>query len=88
MVPGLTPYAQSAFNAARFPLKTLEYLAAGCPAVVSDLPAHRCFGAPHVVIADTPASFAADSWAARAAEVAALIGLDDTAPRSRGRRDA
>ena len=38
---GLTPYAQSAFNRASFPLKTLEYLAAGRPAVASDLPAHR-----------------------------------------------
>jgi teichuronic acid biosynthesis glycosyltransferase TuaH len=97
---GLTPYAQSAFNEASFPLKTLEYLAAGRPAVVSDLPAHRWIGTPHVVIADTPASFAAstldllerppsrseaaarrafgaaNSWAARADEVARLIGLD------------
>ena len=46
---GLTPYAQSAFNEASFPLKTLEYLAAGRPAVVSDLPAHRWLDAPHVI---------------------------------------
>ena len=97
---GLTPYAQSAFNEASFPLKTLEYRAAGRPAVVSDLPAHRWVGAPHGVIADTPASFAAstldllerppsqseaaarrafgaaNSWSARAGEVARLIGLE------------
>jgi glycosyltransferase involved in cell wall biosynthesis len=38
---GLTPYADSAFNRASFPLKTLEYLAAGKPVVSSDLPASR-----------------------------------------------
>ena len=56
---GLTPYAQSAFNQASFPLKTLEYLAAGRPAVVSDLPAHRWLGDEHLTIADTPEAFAA-----------------------------
>jgi teichuronic acid biosynthesis glycosyltransferase TuaH len=38
---GITPYACSAFNKASFPLKTLEYLAAGKPAVSTDLPAVR-----------------------------------------------
>jgi teichuronic acid biosynthesis glycosyltransferase TuaH len=38
---GLTPYADTAFNRASFPLKTLEYLAAGKPVVSSDLPASR-----------------------------------------------
>ena len=56
---GLTPYRQSAFNHASFPLKTLDYLAAGRPAVVSDLPAHRWLATPHVTIADTPETFAA-----------------------------
>lgn len=55
---GLTPYRQSAFNHASFPLKTLEYVAAGRPAVVSDLPAHRWLDTPHVTIADTPETFA------------------------------
>jgi teichuronic acid biosynthesis glycosyltransferase TuaH len=55
---GLTPYHQSAFNHASFPLKTLEYLAAGRPAVVSDLPAHRWLDTPHVTIAGTPEAFA------------------------------
>jgi teichuronic acid biosynthesis glycosyltransferase TuaH len=55
---GLTPYRQSAFNHASFPLKTLEYLAAGRPAVVTDLPAHRWLGTPHVTIAHSPEAFA------------------------------
>jgi teichuronic acid biosynthesis glycosyltransferase TuaH len=55
---GLTPYRQSDFNKASFPLKTLEYLAAGRPAVVSDLPAHRAIGSAHVRIAATPQQFA------------------------------
>jgi teichuronic acid biosynthesis glycosyltransferase TuaH len=38
---GITPYADSAFNRASFPLKTLEYLAAGLPAVVTDIPASQ-----------------------------------------------
>lgn len=38
---GLTPYADTPFNRASFPLKTLEYLAAGRPAVSTDLPATR-----------------------------------------------
>jgi teichuronic acid biosynthesis glycosyltransferase TuaH len=51
---GLTPYAQSDFNSASFPLKTLEYLAAGRPVVASDLPAHRWLDTPHVKIVRTP----------------------------------
>jgi teichuronic acid biosynthesis glycosyltransferase TuaH len=54
---GLTPYVQSDFNAASFPLKTLEYLAAGRPAVASDLPAHRWLASPHITIAATPSEF-------------------------------
>ncbi|CAM3451583.1 glycosyltransferase [Kibdelosporangium persicum] len=38
---GLTPYADSAFNRASIPLKTLEYLAAGLPVVSTDLPASK-----------------------------------------------
>jgi teichuronic acid biosynthesis glycosyltransferase TuaH len=38
---GLVPYADSDFNRASFPLKTLEYLAAGLPVVSTDLPASR-----------------------------------------------
>jgi teichuronic acid biosynthesis glycosyltransferase TuaH len=45
---GLVPYTQSDFNRASFPLKLLEYLAAGTPVVASDLPAVRWLAAPHV----------------------------------------
>ncbi len=45
---GLTPYADTDFNRASFPLKTLEYLAAGRAAVTYDLPASRALG-PDVV---------------------------------------
>jgi len=38
---GITPYRDTAFNRASFPLKTLEYLGAGRPVVSSDLPAAR-----------------------------------------------
>lgn len=38
---GLTPYTNSDFNRASFPLKSLEYLSVGLPVVVNDLPAHR-----------------------------------------------
>ncbi|GAA1882481.1 hypothetical protein GCM10009814_10810 [Lapillicoccus jejuensis] len=56
---GLTPYADSRFNRASFPLKTLEYLAAGRPAVTTDLPSARALGTPLVTIAHDPADFAA-----------------------------
>jgi teichuronic acid biosynthesis glycosyltransferase TuaH len=36
---GITPYRDSAFNRASFPLKTLEYLSAGIPVVATSLPA-------------------------------------------------
>lgn len=36
---GLTPYLPGPFNEASFPIKTLEYLAAGCGVVSTDLPA-------------------------------------------------
>ena len=38
---GITPYLDSPFNRASFPLKTLDYLSAGRPAVSTDLPAAR-----------------------------------------------
>ena len=55
---GLTPYRPSDFNVASFPLKTLEYLAAGRPVVASDLPAHRWLDTHHITIADAPEAFA------------------------------
>jgi teichuronic acid biosynthesis glycosyltransferase TuaH len=38
---GIAPYVDSSFNRASFPIKTLEYLGAGRPAVSKDLPAAR-----------------------------------------------
>jgi teichuronic acid biosynthesis glycosyltransferase TuaH len=38
---GITPYLDSPFNRASFPLKTLDYLSAGRPMVSTDLPAAR-----------------------------------------------
>ena len=61
---GLTPYAESAFNRASFPLKTLEYLAAGRPVVSTDLPAARWLGTDLIRVATTPADFVAATWAA------------------------
>ena len=55
---GLTPYADSLFNRASFPLKTLEYLAAGRGAVVTDLPAHRWLDTDLIDITSSPAAFA------------------------------
>jgi teichuronic acid biosynthesis glycosyltransferase TuaH len=57
---GLTPYADTAFNRASFPLKTLEYLAAGRAVVGSALPATARLAqesADVVAVAD-PAEFA------------------------------
>ena len=38
---GITPYRDTPFNRAAFPLKTLEYLGAGIPVVSTDLPSAR-----------------------------------------------
>jgi teichuronic acid biosynthesis glycosyltransferase TuaH len=55
---GLLPYADTEFNRASFPLKVLEYLAAGRPAIATDLPAIRGLG-DVVRIESTPDAFAA-----------------------------
>jgi teichuronic acid biosynthesis glycosyltransferase TuaH len=64
---GITPYTSSEFNRASFPLKTLEYLAAGRPVVSSDLPGARWLHddlaaadqapAEIMTLASTPAEF-------------------------------
>ncbi len=48
---GITPYADSDFNRASFPLKTLEYLAAGKPVVSTDLPAVRWLDTELITVA-------------------------------------
>jgi len=54
---GLTPYVSSEFNDASFPLKSLEYLAAGRPVVSTDLPASRWLGEDAVDIASDASEF-------------------------------
>jgi teichuronic acid biosynthesis glycosyltransferase TuaH len=55
---GLVPYADSSFNRASFPLKTLEYLAAGRPVVATTLPAIAWLDTELIIEANEPASFA------------------------------
>jgi teichuronic acid biosynthesis glycosyltransferase TuaH len=66
---GLTPYTDTAFNRASFPLKTLEYLAAGRPVVGSDLPATRGLARE---CADVVAVAGAQAFAGRVMAVADL----------------
>lgn len=56
---GLVPYTNSAFNRGSFPLKTLEYLAAGRTVVATDLPAIRWLGSDLIKVASEPRDFAA-----------------------------
>jgi teichuronic acid biosynthesis glycosyltransferase TuaH len=58
---GLTPYTDSDFNQSSDPLKTLEYLAAGRPAVVTDLPSAHRIPAGLVEVCATPADFTAQT---------------------------
>jgi teichuronic acid biosynthesis glycosyltransferase TuaH len=55
---GITPYADNAFNRASFPLKTLEYLAAGRPVVSTDLPSIQAIGGEVVACVSGPGAFA------------------------------
>jgi teichuronic acid biosynthesis glycosyltransferase TuaH len=56
---GLVPYRDNEFNKWSFPMKTLEYLAAGRPVVSTPLPAVRWLDTELIVLADTPTEFAA-----------------------------
>lgn len=55
---GLTPYADSDLNRSSFPLKTLEYIAAGSAVVSTDIPAIAWLQTDHVMIARSGAEFA------------------------------
>ncbi len=55
---GLLPYTDSEFNRASFPLKTLEYLAAGRPVVATNLPAIEWLDTDLITVAKGPAEFA------------------------------
>jgi teichuronic acid biosynthesis glycosyltransferase TuaH len=54
---GLTPYANTEFNRASFPLKTLEYVASGLSVVSTDLPASRWLASEHVVVSTSVEEF-------------------------------
>ena len=54
---GIVPYADNAFNRGSFPLKTLEYLAAGKPVVATGLPALRWLDTPLADLHDDPKEF-------------------------------
>lgn len=57
---GMVPYrTDNAFNRGSFPLKTLEYLAAGRPVVATDLPAVRWLNTDLITVTRDPAGFAA-----------------------------
>jgi teichuronic acid biosynthesis glycosyltransferase TuaH len=58
MKVGLTPYADSEFNRGSFPLKTLEYLAAGRATVSSDLPATRWLDTDLITVCTSSTDFA------------------------------
>lgn len=64
---GLVPYGDSAFNQGSFPLKTMEYLAAGRPVVSTDLPATRWLATDLITVANGPDAFAqaVEHWAHR-----------------------
>jgi glycosyltransferase involved in cell wall biosynthesis len=55
---GIVPYGDIPFNRGSFPLKTLEYLAAGRPVVATDLPAIRWLATDLVAIASDLGCFA------------------------------
>jgi glycosyltransferase involved in cell wall biosynthesis len=55
---GLVPYGDSAFNRGSFPLKTLEYLAAGRAVAATDLPAIRWLATGLISVASDPGAFA------------------------------
>lgn len=56
---GLTPYRDTVFNRRSFPLKTVEYLAAGVPVVATDVGSSEGLDERWVHTAATPATFAA-----------------------------
>lgn len=55
---GITPYADSSFNRASFPLKTLEYLAAGLAVVSTDMPSARWLNTNLISLHTAPQEFA------------------------------
>lgn len=66
---GLTPYRDTEFNMASFPLKTLEYLGAGLRCISTPLPALDWMGTDLVTVAATPKEFADSVEAALARDL-------------------
>ncbi|NAZ86668.1 glycosyltransferase, partial [Kineococcus indalonis] len=75
---GVMPYTLSEFNRSSFPLKVLEYLAAGLPVVSSRLDAVEWLDAPGVRISDDAAGFAG--------AVAELVAAEPSASGAAERR--
>lgn len=69
MTVGLLPYGDTAFNRGSFPLKVLEYLAAGKAAVSADLPAVRWLDTDLIDVTSSTAAFV-DAVGARLTEPA------------------
>jgi glycosyltransferase involved in cell wall biosynthesis len=80
---GLVPYGDTAFNRGSFPLKTLEYLAAGRPVVATGLPATCWLATDLITIADEPTAFAdaVDHWLDKPRTEAAVKARRDFAER-------
>ena len=78
---GLTPYTDTPFNRSSFPLKTLEYLAAGRGAIMTDLPSAHQLPQDLVTVCQDARSF-------RDATVAALESPTDSAVDARRRQFA
>lgn len=77
---GLVPYTDSRFNLASFPLKTLEYLAAGLRVVSTPLPASIWLDSAHIPIARCGDEFIAEvrravDTKANCAEISARQGF-------------
>jgi glycosyltransferase involved in cell wall biosynthesis len=70
---GLVPYADTPFNRASFPLKTLEYLAAGRAVVSTDLPATRWLNTPLIDVVASEGTGNAVAGADFAAAVTASL---------------
>lgn len=54
---GITPYADTPFNRASFPLKTLEYLSAGLAVVSTETPSARWLNTDLISVSPTPEDF-------------------------------
>ena len=72
---GVTPYADSPFNRAAFPLKTLEYLAAGKPVVSTDLPSVNLLKCDQIFVANC------DNFGATVRLVASLANTSELIQR-------